>query len=130
MGGRALGRVSLVSSVAEGWFVGAACYLVLLALASALFFVWSAPPGVVDRAGAGLVVVACAVGGGQSARRRGHGGLWIGFAAGTLVAALALLPVIAGGRVGAGGILARLAGGAVAGAMGGALGVNLVGGGS
>jgi putative membrane protein (TIGR04086 family) len=130
LSGRAQGTVSLISSLAEGWFVGAASYLVLLALASALFFVWTAPPDVVDRAGAGLVIVACAIGGGQAARRRGHGGLWIGLVGGALVAAVALLPVVAAERVGVGALAARLAGGAVAGGVGGALGVNMGSGGS
>lgn len=107
--------------------MGAASYLVLLALASALFFVWPAPPGVVDRAGAGLVVVACAIAGGQAAHRRGHGGLWVGLAAGGLVAAAALVPALGADHVGTGALIARLAGGAVAGAIGGALGVNLGG---
>ncbi len=127
VGGRAQGGGALVSSLAEGWFLGIASYLVLLALASALFFVWPASPAVVDRAGAGLLALACALGGGQAARRRGHGGLWVGLAAGSFVALSALVPVIAAARLGAAALAARLAGGAVAGAIGGALGVSLGG---
>lgn len=115
--------VSVVSAVAEGWFVGAMGYLVLLALGSALLFVWPAPAAIGDRVGAALVLLACAIGAGHGGRRLGHGGLAVGAAVGLCVAAGAALPALVGGDGGV--IWGRLMAGAVAGAIGGALGVAL-----
>lgn len=103
--------------------MGAMAFLVLLALASALLFVWPAPAGVGDRVGSALVLLACAIGAGHSGRRLGHGGLASGLVVGAAVALAAALPALVGGAGAA--VWGRLAAGAVAGAVGGAIGVGL-----
>ncbi|MCL6596034.1 MAG: hypothetical protein K6V73_07465 [Firmicutes bacterium] len=108
-------------AVAEGVFAGAVTWLVLVALATAALLVWRVPAGLADSAGMGAGLAACAVGGGEAARRRGRGALLAGAVAGTAVALLALVPAITRGA-GPAFVLARLGAGAAAGAVG-ALGV-------
>jgi hypothetical protein len=115
------GGAPLPVAVAEGVFAGAVTWLVLVALATAVLLVWRVPAGLADAAGMGAGLAACAVGGGEAARRRGRGALVAGAAAGTAVAFLALLPALVRGA-GPVFVLARVGAGAAAGAVG-ALGV-------